>query len=89
MFRLLTNKRYNEWFKSIEQILNVLFKYKWKRNAHTTNHGLFDYKTRLKTSHFDIWSIWPLNLNTKKVNLNMSNLTLVVFWLPIRWYFFD
>ncbi len=46
MFRLLTNKRYNEWYKSIEQILNVLLKYKWKKNAHTTNHGLFDYKTK-------------------------------------------
>jgi hypothetical protein len=33
MFKLSTNKCYNEWFKSIEQILNVLFKYKPKRNA--------------------------------------------------------
>ncbi len=33
MFRLSTNKCYNEWFKSIEEILNVLFKYKPKRNA--------------------------------------------------------
>jgi hypothetical protein len=33
MFKLSTNKCYNEWFKSIEQILNVLFKYKPKRNV--------------------------------------------------------
>ncbi len=33
MFQLSTNKCYNEWFKSIEQILNVLFKYNPKRNA--------------------------------------------------------
>jgi hypothetical protein len=33
MFRLSTSKCYNEWFKSIEQILNVLFKYKPKRNV--------------------------------------------------------
>jgi hypothetical protein len=26
MFKLSTNKCYNEWFKSIEQISNVLFK---------------------------------------------------------------
>ncbi len=30
MFRLSTNKCYNESFKSIEQILNVMFKYKQK-----------------------------------------------------------
>ncbi len=33
MFKLSTNKCYNEWFKSIEQILNVLFKRNPKRNA--------------------------------------------------------
>jgi hypothetical protein len=33
MFKVSTNKCYNEWFKSIEQILNVIFKYKQKRNA--------------------------------------------------------
>jgi predicted alpha/beta-fold hydrolase len=33
IFKLSTNKIYNEWFKSIEQILNVLFKYKPKRNV--------------------------------------------------------
>jgi hypothetical protein len=33
MFKVSTNKCYNEWFKSIEQILNVIFKYKPKRNA--------------------------------------------------------
>jgi hypothetical protein len=39
----------------------------------TRNHGLFDLKTRLKTSHFDIWSIWPLN-RTRQTDLNMLNL---------------
>jgi len=33
MFVFSTNKFYNQWFKSIEQILNVLFKYKPKRNV--------------------------------------------------------
>jgi hypothetical protein len=33
MFKLSTNKCYNEWFKSIKQILNVLFKYKPQRNV--------------------------------------------------------
>jgi hypothetical protein len=37
MFKLSTNKCCNEWFKSIEQILNVLFKYNKK--------GMHDYKT--------------------------------------------
>jgi hypothetical protein len=36
MFRLSINKCYNEWFKSIEQILNVLFKYKPKKECGTT-----------------------------------------------------
>jgi hypothetical protein len=35
MFKLSTNKCYNDWIKSIEQILNVLFKYKPK--------GMHDY----------------------------------------------
>lgn len=39
----------------------------------TRNHGLFDLKTRLKTSHFDIWAIWPLS-HTRQIDLNMSNL---------------
>jgi len=39
MFKLsLTNNCYNEWFELIEQILNVLFKYKPKKKMH-------DYKT--------------------------------------------
>ncbi len=33
MFMFSTNKCYNEWFKSIEQILNVMFKYKPKIDA--------------------------------------------------------
>jgi len=33
MFKFWTNKCYYEWFKSIEQILNVLFKYNAKWNA--------------------------------------------------------
>jgi hypothetical protein len=33
MFRLSTNKCYNEWFKSIEQILSFLFKYKPKKEC--------------------------------------------------------
>ncbi len=33
MFKVSTNKCYNELFKSIEQILNVIFRYKPKRNA--------------------------------------------------------
>jgi hypothetical protein len=40
----------------------------------TTNHGLFDWKIRQKTSHFDIWSIWPLN-HTKQFDMNLSNFT--------------
>jgi hypothetical protein len=39
----------------------------------TRNHGLFDLKTRLKTSHFNIWSIWPLS-HIRQIDLNMSNL---------------
>jgi hypothetical protein len=39
-FRFLINKCYSEWFKSIEQILNVVFKYKPKSNA-----GLHDIFT--------------------------------------------
>ncbi len=33
MFTFSTNKCYNQWFKSIEQILNILFKYKPKRDV--------------------------------------------------------
>jgi hypothetical protein len=33
MSKVSTNKCYNEWFKSIEQILNVLFKYQSKGNV--------------------------------------------------------
>jgi hypothetical protein len=39
----------------------------------TRDHGLFDLKIKQKTSHFDIWSIWPLS-HTRQINLNMSNL---------------
>jgi hypothetical protein len=39
MFRILTNKSYNECFKSIEQILNVLFKYKPKTNVGLLRHS--------------------------------------------------
>jgi hypothetical protein len=38
MFKLSTNKCYNEWFKSIEHILNVLLKYKPKRNVGLYGH---------------------------------------------------
>ncbi len=38
MFRLSTNKCYNDQFKSIEQKLNVMFKYKPKRNVGLLKH---------------------------------------------------
>jgi hypothetical protein len=45
------------------------------------NHHLFDWKTKQKISDFDIWSIWPFS-HTRKVDLNMSNLTTGFFyWL--------
>jgi len=37
------NKCYNKWFKSIEQILNVLFKYKPKRNVRLSRHSRMTY----------------------------------------------
>jgi hypothetical protein len=40
MFMLSINKCYNEWIKSIEQILNAMFKYKLERNV-----GLQDIST--------------------------------------------
>jgi len=43
MFRLSTNKCYNEWFKSIEQVLNVLFKHKPKMNAEILRHSKMTY----------------------------------------------
>jgi len=43
MFRLSTNKCYNELIKSIEQILNVTFKYKPKRNARLLRHYKMTY----------------------------------------------
>jgi hypothetical protein len=43
MVMLSTNKCYNKWFKSIEQILNVLFKYKPKRNAWLFRHSTMTY----------------------------------------------
>ncbi len=43
MFRFSTNKCYNELFKSIEQILNVLFKYKQKRNVRLLKHSRMAY----------------------------------------------
>jgi hypothetical protein len=33
----------NEWFKSIEQILNVMFKYKQKRNVRLLKHCRMTY----------------------------------------------
>ncbi len=38
MFRISTNKCYNERFKSIEQILNVIFKYKLKMKTRLLEH---------------------------------------------------
>jgi hypothetical protein len=55
MFRLSTNKCYNDWFKSIEQILNFLFKYKPK-----------DYLDILEWHTF-IWSAKPLLKTSNKV----------------------
>jgi hypothetical protein len=43
MFRLSTNKCYDEQFKSIEQILHVLFKYKPKRNVRLFQHSKMTY----------------------------------------------
>ncbi len=37
------------------------------------NHDLFDWKTKPKIKHFDIWSVWSFNY-TEQVNLKMSNL---------------
>ncbi len=47
-FKLSTNKCYNEWFKSIEHILNVLFKYEPKRNIRLNECMLW---CRLKNYH--------------------------------------
>jgi hypothetical protein len=43
MFKLSTNKSYNEGFKSIEQNLNIMFKYKPKRNARLLRHFRMTY----------------------------------------------
>jgi hypothetical protein len=43
MFGLSANMCYNEWFKSIEQILNVMFKYKPKKNARLLRHSKMAY----------------------------------------------
>jgi len=43
MFTLSTNKCYNEWLKSIEQISDVMFKYKPKRNARLLRHSKITY----------------------------------------------
>ncbi len=43
MSRFSTNKCYNELFKSIEQLLNVLFKYQPKRNARLCKHFRMTY----------------------------------------------
>lgn len=48
MFKVSTNKCYNELFKSIEQILNIIFKYKPKRNARLQD--LF----KITYSHFGV-----------------------------------
>jgi hypothetical protein len=46
MFKLsLTNKCYNEWFKLIEQILNVLFKYKPQNKWTITRHDFQKWDT--------------------------------------------
>jgi hypothetical protein len=44
MFMLSTNKCYNEWVKSTEQILNAMFKYKLERNV-----GLQDIYRKWRT----------------------------------------
>jgi hypothetical protein len=48
--------------------------------SHNTirNHGLFDWKTKPKTSKFDIWLIWPLS-HIGQVDLNTSNLIIGFF----------
>jgi len=56
IFNLSTNKYYNEWFKSIEQIFNVMSKYKPKRNVNYTTFPkwhtfIWSGKTLLKTSN--------------------------------------
>ncbi len=43
MCKLSTNKCYNELFKSTEQNLNVLFKYKPKRNARLLIYSRMTY----------------------------------------------
>jgi hypothetical protein len=43
IYRLSTNKCYNEWFKSIEQILNVMFKYRPKTNVGFLKHSRMAY----------------------------------------------
>jgi len=48
MFRLSINKCYNEWFKSIEQILSVL-------KSSINKKGMQDYKDIPKWHTF-IWS---------------------------------
>jgi hypothetical protein len=42
-------------------------------------------KTRPKTIHVDLWSIWPFG-HTNQVNLNTSNFT-SGFWFTTRWSF--
>jgi hypothetical protein len=42
-FKLSTNKCYNDLIKSIEQILNVIFKHKPKKNARLLRHPKITY----------------------------------------------
>jgi hypothetical protein len=51
-------------------IVNPWISYLWFT---IRNHGLFEWKSKPKINHFDIWSIWPFN-HIGQVDLNMSNL---------------
>ncbi len=89
VFRLSTNKCYNDWFKSIEQNLNVLFKYKPKRNVGLFNPEWHTFiwiaKTLLKKSN-NVHFFAPMSLILlskpleskfliNKINLELSLLT--------------
>ncbi len=86
MFMFSTNKCYNEWFKSIEQILNVLFKYKPKRNVRLNffpkwHAFIWNAKTLLKTSInvFFLGPTFPILLSKLERNFIIKKIDFIFY----------
>jgi hypothetical protein len=63
--------------------MNVLLSF---NNMHYKKNGLFDWKIKQKTNHFDIWSNFDHLVILNKLIWTCPT-RLMAFWLTIKWSF--